>query len=226
MQSYNLINPSMRIIGIVLVLLSFYANAQEPQLKEGLETFVKKNTVYPPYSLHNCIQGTIKIAFNVNTKGEVYNAKIVDGLGIDLDDEALRLIKMSSGKWIVPLAYDTTAVLIVPVNFQLSGYGCERKTKADISLAIKSYKNEEELIGMVSNFYLVKEKGNVKAGDESRILRIKEDLGIDDDYLETRIEAGMKKYKQGDKQGACKEFNFVKSVGSSKADELISKYCN
>jgi TonB family protein len=216
----------MRVIGILLILFSLSVKAQEPYLKEGLDDFVNKNTVYPPYSLHNCIQGTIKVAFKLNAKGDVHEAKVTDGLGIDLDEEALRLIKMSSGKWNVPQTHDTTTVLMVPVNFKLSGYGCEQKTNAQIALAIQAYKNEEEMVEVVRNFYQNKEKGNANADSEAKILRLKEDLGIDEAYLEQRIEVGMKKFKQGDQQGACKEFNFVKNMGYSKADELIAKYCN
>lgn len=216
----------MRVLAILLIFLSGLANAQEPQLKGGLEAFINKNKIYPPYAKYNCLQGIIKVAFKVNAKGDVYAAEIADGMGIDLDEEALRLINMSSGKWIVPKTHDTASVLIVPVNFKLDGYGCERKTQAELSLAIQAYKNREELIDVIANFYRSKAKGESKAEDEQRILRIKEDLAIDDDYLDLRIEAGLKKIKQGDRQGACKEFNFVKSMGSDKANEPISKYCN
>lgn len=205
--------------------LAFTVRAQQPEIKGGIANFIQEHTIYPTYSLQNCIQGTVKIAFKVNDRGQVYTASVADGLGIDLDDEALRLVKLTSGKWSVPSSYDTTSVLIVPVNFKLTGYGCERKTSAEIGSAIESYKSQEELIALVTNYYKSKRNGTAKAEDEARINRIKADLNIDDDYLDSRIELGMKKYRQGDVEGACKEFNFVLNMGSSKADELLSKYC-
>jgi hypothetical protein len=215
----------LKILSIFLILISLSVKAQEPKLKGGLDVFIMKNTIYPPFSLSNCIQGTIKVGFKLNAKGDVYEAGVNQGLGIDLDNEAVRLIRMSSGKWIVSPSHDTTTLVIVPVNFVLKGYNCETKTNADIAFAIQSYKNQEELFNVVSNFYKAKEMGSFKKEDEGRVLVIKQELGIDDEYLDDRIKTGVEKYKQGDKVGACEEFNFVKYMGSEKADEFLSKYC-
>lgn len=216
----------LKLVAAFLFLVSFSAKAQQPQLKGGLSAFVAQNIIYPPYALHNCIQGVITVQFKLNAKGEVQEAKVSNGLGIDLDDEALRLIKLSNKKWTVPVNHDTTAVLIVPVNFTLQGYDCEQATKSDIAMAIRAYKNEETLTEVVTNFYKNKEKGKTNAEDEAKIVKIKKDLGIDDEYLAEVIAMGQKKLKQGDKEGACKDFNFVKYMGTDKADQLLSKYCN
>jgi TonB family protein len=215
----------LRIISAFLILISLSAEAQEPKLNGDLNAFIQKNIIYPPFSFTNCIQGTVKVGFKVNAKGDVSVVGIEQGLGVDLDEEAVRLIRMSSGRWLVPSTHDTTTLLIVPVNFTIKGSGCETRTKADIALAIQSYKNQEELLHVVTNFYKAKEKGSFKKEDEQKVISIKNELGIDDEYLDDRIDAGLKKYKQGDKVGACDEFNFVKYMGSEKADEFISKYC-
>ena len=215
----------MNIITTFLLLLSIGIKAQEPQLEGGLSTFLKNNTIYPTYSLQNCIQGTIDIGFKLNAKGEVYYATVTRGIGTDLDDEALRLIKLSSGKWNVPLNHDTLALVLVPMSFSLKDYDCERKDKTAIAMAIRAYKVETELTNIVLNFYRNKEKGVYNAEEEPKILNLKTELGIDDDFLEGKINAGLKKVRQGDKQGACTDFNFVKYMGSDKADVLLSKYC-
>lgn len=209
-----------------LLLLAISASAQQPQLKGGLSAFIAQNIIYPPYALHNCIQGTVNVGFKLNAKGEVYDVKVDKGFGIDLDDEALRLIKMTNKKWIVPNTYDTTSVLVIPVNFVLKGYDCELKSSNEIALAVKAYKDEQALIEVVANFYKQKEKGNYSQQDEAKIFRIKTDLGITDDYLEDVINTGLKKIKQGDRQGACQDFNFVKNMGSDKANQFLAKYCN
>lgn len=214
-----------RIATLILLLVSACAMAQQPSLKGGLTAFVKKNIIYPSYSLHNCIQGTVNVGFKLNAKGEIYYTAVNKGIGTDLDDEALRLIRMSSGKWSVPPSHDTTALLVVPVNFTLDGYDCRYMSANDIALAVKTYKDEQELTNVVLNFYRNKENGNYKPEDLPKIMRIKSELDIDDDYLSSRVEAGLKKYKQGDKLGACEEFKFVKYMGSKLADEQLAKYC-
>ncbi|MES2448033.1 MAG: energy transducer TonB [Bacteroidota bacterium] len=209
----------------ILSLISVSAFGQQPEIKEGLPNFIKNNIIYPSYSKYNCIQGLVNVGFKLNAKGEVYYSVITSGLGIDLDKEALRLVRMSSLKWSVPDTHDTTSLLIVPVNFTLTGYDCDRKSKAEIALAIKAYKDDEELTNVISNYYKNKERGTSELVDEIKVIQIKNQLGIDDEYLDERINAGLKKIKQGDRQGACEEFNFVKYMGSDKAKDLLDKYC-
>lgn len=216
----------MNIITTFLLLLSIGISAQEPQLEGGLPTFLKNNTIYPTYSLQNCIQGTVDVGFKLNAKGQVYYAIVTRGIGTDLDDEALRLIKLSSGKWNVPLNHDTLTLVLIPLSFTLKDYDCERKDKNSIAMAIRAYKVQTELTNVVLNFYRNKEKGIFNEQEEPKMAKLKTELGIDDDYLEGKINAGLKKMRQGDKQGACIDFNFVKYMGSDKADALLAKHCN
>ncbi|SFG56978.1 TonB family protein [Pedobacter insulae] len=216
----------MNLLVAFLIFFAFSARAQEPALQGGLEEFLKRNTLYPAFSLQNCIQGTVDVGFKLNSKGEVYSATIIKGIGTDLDDEALRLIKLSSGKWILPANHDTLSLVLIPMSFSLSGYGCESKDKNAIAMAIRAYKAETELTNVVMSYYKRKEKGNTTEEEELTVLKIKSDLGINEEYLEEKISAGLKKIKQGDRDGACVDFNFVKYMGSDKANDQLAKYCN
>lgn len=213
-----------RILLALFLLAGFTVQAQ-PQLKGGLDAFVTANKVYPPYSLQNCIEGVVNVGFKLNKNGEVYYSVVRKEMGTDLDDEALRLIRLSSGKWTVPAGHDSTLVLIAPMVFNLSGYGCELKSKEDIQRAIANYKSSEGMTNAVLNFYKNKDSVKYKPEEEARILRLKAELGYDDSYLKERINDGKRKLKQKDLQGACEDFLFVKNMGSSLADELIARYC-
>ena len=191
--------------------------------KSGFTTFLRDKMIYPQFSKDNCIQGTVNISFKLDEHGNVYSSKVNKGILSELDDEALRLIRLSSGKWQVPAGYDTTASVIVLVNFKLSGYNCEGKSSSAIQEAIRSYQAEEGLTNSVINFY--KNIDQAKPGQEAQIIAIKNLLGIDDEYLQSRINSGLKKLKQGDKQGACEDFLFVKNMGSQMADNYLAKYC-
>ena len=213
---------------LLILCLTFYCTLATGQIafktgKDGFSNFLKDNTIYPKFSKQNCIQGIVDVRFKLNKKGNVYEAKISKGILGDLDDEALRLVKMSSGKWKIPIGYDTTTSILAPVNFKLSGFGCESKSNQEIQSAIQSYLAEEGLINTIINFY--KNIDSAKPGQETQIIGIKKQLGIDDEYLNSRIENGLKKIKQGDQQGACAEFLFVKNMGSGLADQYIDQYC-
>ena len=213
-----------KVLIVFFLFVTSFAVAQ-PQIKGGLEAFIKANLIYPPYSLQNCLEGKVTIAFKLTNKGEVFHSAIQSGIGTDLDDEALRLIRRSSGKWIMPAGYDTTSVVVVPVNFKLEGYNCANKSKAEIQRAIAAYQASEGLTNAILNFYKNKETGKYKKEEEARFVQLKEELGYDKAYMEDRIAAGRKKLKQNDKQGACEDFLFVKHMGFDLADQLIAQYC-
>jgi TonB family protein len=199
------------------------AQVQFKSGKSGFTNFLRENTIYPRFSKDNCIQGTVNVSFKLNNQGKVYFSKVSKGILSDLDEEALRLVRMSSGKWQVPAGYDTTVSIVAPVNFVLSGYNCEGKSSEAMQESIRSYQAEEALTNSVINFY--KNIDQAKPGQEVKIITIKNQLGIDDEYLGDRIKIGLKKIKQGDKQGACEDFTFVKYMGSKLADDYLAKYC-
>ena len=215
-----------KLIWIFFLCCGFTSQAQ-PKLKGGLDNFLLNNKIYPRYSLQNCIDGTVVVSFKLNQRGEVYYSRISTGVGTDLDDEALRLIRMSSGRWLMPSGHDTTVSIIAPINFKISAEDCGNRSRDQILQAIQNYKINEGLTNAVLNFYRNKDKGgSFSKEEESKILALKASLGYDDDYLLEKIANGKRKLKQKDKQGACEDFTFVKYMGSSLADELLSKYCN
>jgi hypothetical protein len=213
-----------KILTVFLLFFGLYTFAQ-PVLKGGLENFISSNIIYPAFSYQNCIQGTISVSFKLNKAGEVYFSRVSSGPGIDLDDEALRLIRMSSGKWQVPADYDTAYVLIAPVNFKLASEDCNRVTQTEMNRAIAVYKAQEGLTDAITNFYRNKASGKYNEAEETRVIALKKELGYDDAFLEKKIREGQQKLKQKDRQGACEDFLFVKYMGSTLADDLLAQYC-
>ena len=216
----------------LLILFLFFLQvsfkpAENPSFKggkSGLADFINQSMIYPEYSKQNCIEGTIEVSFRLNREGRIVEPKVQKGLGIDLDDEALRLVKLTSGKWAIPAGYDTTSVLTLPVNFSLRQFNCWRSAR-EIRAAIDAYKAQGYLSDAVITYYEKKEKGDYTAENEQNILQLKEELGYDDDYISRVIDQAKQKIKQGDKDGACKDLHFIHKIGSDKADKLISTYC-
>lgn len=222
-----LVNLSMsRWIVILLLVCGLQLRAQQrPTLKNGLENFVTANTIYPMYALDNCIQGTIEVAFKINKEGKVTYATVSRGIGADLDAEALRLIKLTSGKWVVPSGYDTTTLVRSPMKFSLKDYGCEGMNPASMGLSIRNYTEQMGSLNKIANFYRNREQAIENFVGEDNIIALKSELGIDDDYLNRKIKIAERKISQGDLQSACEDFKFVKYMGSTKADQLLAKYC-
>ncbi|HCN83691.1 MAG TPA: energy transducer TonB [Sphingobacteriaceae bacterium] len=205
----------------------FYAD--QPVFKlghESLTSFISRSMIYPDYSKDHCIQGTIQIGFKLDRTGKVVESRVQRGYGIDLDKEALRIVRLTSSRWIVPASFDIRTEIVLPINFSLKEFKCEEQSTDDISLAIRTYKAKEDLTKAVVNFYQKKSAGGAyNANDEERVLQLKVELGYNDKFIDRLLKKAQIELKQGDKESACEDFHMVKGLGSDKADALITKNC-
>jgi TonB family protein len=215
------------IVTFIITATVFTALAQ-PAFKGGQQAlmgFLKAKIVYPEYSSQNCISAVIDVAFRLDKNGRVVNAKVQRGLGIDLDDEALRVIKLTSGQWIIPADYNENTILVQPIRFDPEQTRCRSSNNNDMQAAIANYQARQELENAVTNYYINKYKGTADTTRESNIITLKKQLGFDDDLISDLLKQANTKLKQGDKDGACTDWNFIRNIGSNKADVFIAKYC-
>lgn len=216
------------VLVYILQLFTFF-DSEQPHFKGGeraLSMFVSQNLIYPEYSRQNCLQGTVNISFKLNRKGQIFESLVTKGYGIDLDDEALRIIRLSSGKWVVPSSHDTTNFLVLPINFSLKLIECERNAPENFQKAVAAYKAQQSLSFAIFNFYDNKAKGIYDSNEEVRILILKSQLGYDEKYINQLIRQANRKLKQGDKESACDDYLTVRRLGSDRADKLIEQNCH
>jgi TonB family protein len=203
------------------------ANAQA-NFKGGqaaLYSFLSQKIIYPEYSRQNCISGTIKVSFMLDKNGKVIDAKVADGLGIDLDDEALRVIKLTSGKWNTSAKYNPETI-IVPIRFEADQTVCGIYNQANTTQAIMAYKNRQLLEDELTNYYKAKYQGKADTTHEAEITGLKKLLGFDDKFISDMMEQANEKFQQGDTDGACHDWTFIKNIGSDQSDQMLAKYCN
>lgn len=209
-------------------LLSVFTSQDQPEFKGGeraLNTFLSQNLIYPDFSKQNCISGTIEVSFNIDSNSKPVNVKVQKGFGIDLDNEAIRLVKLTAGKWILPADHDLNTTLVLPVRFNFDQTRCGTRTQADIEQAITAYKAREALVDAVTNYYENKYLGKADVAKEPQIQALKKQLGFDDEYAAEVVDQANQKLKQGDREGACEDWKFVRNIGSNKADAQLAKYC-
>jgi len=102
----------------------FYAPSVEvkPEYKGGvneLNAFFKMNLVFPESLKKAGIKGVVFVQFIVDKYGNVKEIKVIKGLHPDADREAVRLIKLTNGKW-KPGTRNGNAEemqMIIPVRF-------------------------------------------------------------------------------------------------------------
>ena len=210
---------------LIFSVIMVTANAQVA-FKGGqaaLYTFLSQKIVYPEYAKQNCISGIIKVGFVVDKNGKVINPRVIQGLGIDLDDEALRVVKLTSGKWVIPTNYQPLNI-VLPVRFEADRTFCGISNN-DMNLAIANYKRQQNLEDAVTNYYKAKYLGKADTTHEAAIISLKKQLGYDDKYIDDVLEQAHEKLNQGDNEGACHDWTFIRNIGSNRADDLLAKYC-
>ena len=216
------------ILALILWLSTPGTFADVPEFKggqRGLNLFIARNMLYPEYAKQNCLQGTINVSFKLTKKGKIFESKIQKGFGVDLDIEALRIVRLTWGLWKVPAAFETTQSIIIPINFALKEYNCNERSADDIRDAITAYKAKQDLTKAVINFYDKRAAGSYSAEDEARIFDLKQQLGYDDRFFDRTIRQAQQKLRQGDKESACEDLNLVRKLGSDKADQILAEHC-
>jgi TonB family protein len=215
----------VRFITFLLLFASFQVSAQKPTIKNGLKSFMRDRIIYPLYAQNNCIQGTVELAFKLNQHGEVTYATVTKSVGADLDEEALRLIKLSSGKWQMPPNYDTTALVRSPIKFSLEGFGCEKNTQANVGLALVEYNAQMQDIKKVISYYENKDLDVELTLNAEEVKKLIEKLAFSEGYFEKRVSIAERKILQGSLESGCQDLKFVKYMGSDKADRLLLNHC-
>jgi len=203
--------------------------ADEPTYKGGklaLERFINQHIIYPSFSKSNCLEGVIYVSFQLDSLGNVIKTNVEKGFGIDLDDEAQRVIRLTSGKWIVTPENVKNISMVLPVNFSLENPLCNNITEADKKRAIEYYKIQEGLQNTVFNYYKNKESNQANNKNETDILKLKEELGFNEDFITSKLEEAHKKIAQKDFKSACQTLQIIKNIGSNAANKLLSQYCN
>ncbi|ADY53589.1 TonB family protein [Pseudopedobacter saltans DSM 12145] len=193
--------------------------------KQTLQEFVNQHIIYPNYSKANCIQATISVTFNVNSEGKVSRVYVSDGPGIDLDEEAIRVIKLTDGKWQVKNTRYKIWQITLPIKFALEEPRCQDRNKAETNNAIAYYQIQEQLQNTVFEYYKKKAKGENNPKDEPHIIKLKQELGFDDEFIETKLAEARKMIKQNDTENTCKTLLIIKNIGSDAADKLIEEFC-
>jgi TonB family protein len=217
-------------LNIFIVACCCVSAIAQPTFKGGasaLNSFIASHIIYPEFSSQNCIEGNIQVSFSIDKNGNVANARVQQGPGIDLDDEALRVVKLTSGKWQIPANYNSDVSVVLPIRFKPDFAKCQRRTTAMMTMdqAIVAYQRRQELENAVTNYYINKYAGKADPQKESEINGLKKELGIDEELWKDLLDQANEKLKQGDQEGACKDWKFIKNTGSDLADTFIAKYC-
>lgn len=82
-------------------VFDFVTLESPPKYPGGMANFYKligDNLRYPEFAKKNNIEGTVLVAFVIEKNGTLSNVEVQRGLGYGIDEEAVRVLKLSQ-KW-------------------------------------------------------------------------------------------------------------------------------
>jgi TonB family protein len=85
-------------------ITEFIRESEYPGGSQEWLAFISNNVRYPRSAVRNKVEGVAIVQFIVNEKGDVIDVTIIKSVDPDVDAEAMRVVKKSSGKWI-PAVY-------------------------------------------------------------------------------------------------------------------------
>ena len=88
--------------------------------EKAFHEFLNKNIVFPEDAKQKGISGTVYVEFIIDTDGSVKDIKILRGIYPSLNNEAIRVIKLSNGKWKPgeQRGKPVKVKMVVPVKFE------------------------------------------------------------------------------------------------------------
>lgn len=118
-----------------------------------LFAFISRNVKYPVLAQEANIQGRVVVGFTVSKDGSIINPKIVRGVALDLDAEALRVVQ-SMPRW-EPGTQQGKPVSVynrIPITFKLLGDGASKEEiaahNAKVSRQLQTrHSSDLELLG-------------------------------------------------------------------------------
>ena len=101
-----------------------YKNEQNAEYKGGIPRFgdfLSRNLSYPSAAQKSNVEGQVYVQFVVCTDGTLCDYKVLMGVGFGCDEEAVRVIKLSSGKWKPgnQRGKPVRSRFTIPINFKL-----------------------------------------------------------------------------------------------------------
>jgi hypothetical protein len=176
-----------------------------------LADYLSTSIQYPQSSLQWNEEGVEVVQFVVTPSGEVTNIAFVNSVSADIDMEVRRALETTNGMW--RPVFD-------------NGKPVAREKEISIVFCTDGINTSERFLRLAKNeFAAANKKFFVKKNLKSALYFYDKAVCYmphDKSILLTR---GMCKYQLGDKQGACRDWNRIRTLGGMEVDSYLNSFC-
>lgn len=136
-------NPENNSSEVKITAPKFYWNKDASRQLQGnhsslINSYLSENLEYPETALRYSIQGTEVVRFTVTDKGDVTNIKIINSVSPEIDEEAIRVLETTSGKWVpgfkngIPVEMDKEIAMFFQIGYNNSATNLEMREQATV----------------------------------------------------------------------------------------------
>ena len=176
-----------------------------------LKNYLLSHIGYPENSQQWNQEGTEVVQFIVTSEGELTDLTIINSLSPDIDREVIRVLMSTSGRWRPAFENGKPVAKVseVSIAFALGELNPDkrfiREAKEYLTLGNKQFFNK-------------KNNKNALYFYNKAVRYVPNDKGL----LTIR---GICKYQLGDKTGACRDWNRIRTLGGMGGDAYLDNFC-
>jgi len=178
---------------------------------QTIDDYLRKNVTYPTEDAEDCIQGTEVVRFIVTPSGNVTDFMVVNSVSNNIDNMVIRTLRNTNGMWKPGTNDDKPEAM-----------------EKEVTLVFK--------LGELSNFefnYLAKKyyaKGNemffTKSSPRKALKYFDKGIVLLPNDKALLVQRGLARYQIGNKDGALRDWNRVKTLGGFESKEYLENIGN
>ena len=187
---------------------TLYFNSDKTIGASLLSEYVKNRVEYPAADIEAFREGKEIVRFTVQPDGSLTNFKVVNSVSASIDSEVINALKSTDGMW--KPGYNNEN--IVPMDKEFSMVFKLMETNDLMTKATVQFKRGNKLL-------LIKER------PKRALQHFDQGLVYVPDSKPLLFLRGLTRYQLGDDEGACRDWNRIKSLGGIEADGWVENYC-
>lgn len=177
------------------------------EVSNALNAYIQKKVEYPATELKWGVQGTVVVGFMVTPERELKNIQVIHGVSYAIDNEVIRVLKSTSGKW---------------TPGKMNGEIVAMPNEVSVVFKLNPKDNFREIAKKYMN------KGNhalfVKNQPEKALKFFNQGINYLPNNETLLAVRGLCRYRLGDEAGANRDWERTKVLANKKNSEIDFNY--
>lgn len=180
-------------------------HAEETEF-ESINDYLMGNVEYPQEEINRYREGKAIVQFTVTPSGNLSNFEVINSVSDRVDKEVIRVLKSTDGMWKPGYNNDTPVAMRkeISIVFRMERSDHIRMAQMHFKRGSKKLQKNKPLKALRQY-----DKALVYQPTSEAIL----------------FQRGITRFNVGNTQGACKDWNRLKTLGSDIVDEYLANYC-